>query len=359
MPPPIVVDNPFAFSYSGTAAGDGLSNSWGAGQNDDTGGNTGRGGQDTFDGLNVGTSNTADNFGDLLTGGGGGGAFDSNGGTGNGNGGLLGDPTIVNTAVGKNAAFVGDNTYTGFGSIGLFGRSRGAGTIANNPGTVPRPTDTNDPSKTNDWSIGVLGQSSKGCGIYGLATDDNPTVTEPSRGIGVVGRSVGGDAVEDTSVEQIMGFVAPSVPATANDGAIGVLGHSKNGPGVRGHGGPLSRNLAPVTTSVEADPGGVFSSGQRLYVNLGIPAVSFVPQEVSHDSCAQLRLVPSIGAKLPQLGRIGDLFMSLPNFTPGQQIPAQLWVCTGIDSSGKNPVLEWQQVQFTTSGPLKGGSPIP
>jgi hypothetical protein len=93
----------------------------------------------------------------------------------------FGDVTVINTAVAFNATFAADNIFTGVGSIGLYGRSRGLGTEANNPGNPVSP-----PNEPNDWSIGVLGQSSKGCGMYGLATDDNPTTTpdQPSHGIG-------------------------------------------------------------------------------------------------------------------------------------------------------------------------------
>jgi hypothetical protein len=124
----------------------------------------------------------------------------ANGGSGQSGPDSLGDVTVINTAVGLNPTFAADNVFGGSGSIGLYGRSRGA-----------------------SFSIGVMGQSSTGCGILGLATDEN----SKSRGIGVVGRSVGGQAAEAQPVEDVMAA------------AIGVLGQATDGSGVRGHGGPL------------------------------------------------------------------------------------------------------------------------
>jgi hypothetical protein len=149
-----------------------------------------QGGTDSFDEFHVGDNNTADNWHSNT-----GSPYDSSN-NGSGNTGILGDPTVINTAVTQNATFVSDNIFTGEGSVGMFGRSRGAGFTPQgmtlDAGSSPGPN--------NDWSVGVLGQSSKGCGVYGLATDDDPTLLlpgtsmQPSHGIGVVGRSVGGEA---------------------------------------------------------------------------------------------------------------------------------------------------------------------
>ena len=202
-----------------------------------------------------------------------------NHGSGNGTD-TLGDVTVINTAVGFNPTFASDNLFSGQGSIGLYGRSRGLGTTPTLSAPVPGFT------TKNDFSIGVLGQSSKGCGIYGLATDDDPmtflpgTDTQPSHGIGVVGRSVAGEALEPFSVEQLMGDVPSNVnPAVTFDGAIGVLGHSLNGPGVRGPqrapakghtAGPHPRRTpaGPVSgVAPSRTPGGVFEvPGRRQYV---------------------------------------------------------------------------------------------
>jgi hypothetical protein len=373
--PTIKQDNPFNFPSSP---------GWTIGQ-----GGPASGGDDTYDSLQVGGNNTADSYFSGFGGsassspfnGSGSGGFIGNGGGGSGPD-VYGDVTVVNTAVGFNATFAGDNIFPGLGSIGLFGRSRGLGTTANNPNFPPPPppppalgtvspgaSSVDLSSGLNDWSIGVLGQSSKGCGMYGLATDDSPSTLQPSHGIGVVGRSVGGQAVENMSVEQVMGWVSPTVPANANDGAIGVLGQSLNGPGVRGHGGPLQRVTpeTPEKQPSQANPGGVFSSGRRQYFEIG--SNPLLSQEVSLDSRAQLRLAPSIDARLPEIAKIGDLFLQLVNPLGNlgserdneKYIPpaANLWICTGYEGTGL-PLTEiprWQRVLLAPAVP--GGTIIP
>jgi len=425
-------ENPFGFDYSKSSQ-----NFWAAAQTPVTNSGGSYGGSQTNNGLNCGNFNTADNWGtngqksgtnsSPYNGGGsqswGATGYDSNGsysgsntaphpspGIGNNGGGegtdLLGDVTVINTAVGLNPTFVADNIFQGMGSIGLYGRSRGIGTQARNPNTPPFPSPP-DPTKgvpptqqmdtANDWSIGVLGQSSKGCGVYGLATDDNPTATpppgqptQPSHGIGVVGRSVGGLALENMSVEQAMGWVEN--PKDVFDSAIGVLGQSLNGPGVRGHGGPLLRltftktsapgkgtggtsgliPLPPTESSssawLVANPGGVFSSGRRQYIEIGGNDLLF--QEMSPDSFAQLRLVPSVGTHLPGSAKVGDMFLQLPNpgggtGPNGEVISpiANLWICTGYEGSAVGgvgvPVTttpKWQQVLL---GPPQPGGTAP
>jgi hypothetical protein len=135
----------------------------------------------------------------------------------------LGDVTVINTAVGYNATFAADNVFFGAGSIGLYGRSRGLGTTPTLPAPAVPPA-AGHVLNNNDWSIGVLGQSSKGCGIYGLATDENPltfpvgTDRQPSHGIGVVGRSVGGTAPEGSSPPGRLFPRATRLFRRANDG---------------------------------------------------------------------------------------------------------------------------------------------
>lgn len=314
---PINLDNPLGFPYAG-AVGPKSSNAWASGQKQ----NTGAGAQDSYDPLSVGTSNTADNFGDLavqntdLTN-----PYDTeNDGEGNGNGGPYGDPTVINTAVAYNATFVSDNIYTGAGSIGLFGRSRGS-----------------------DFSIGVMGQSSKGCAMYGLATDENPTSSpcEPFHGIGVVGRSMGGLAPEEVSVERMVGE------------SIGVLGQSTKGAGVRGHSGFLLKQppTGALLPAFETSPGGVFSSG-RLQ-DVALPPTSLGAQSlVSLDSQPQLRLVPSVGTTLPTNAQIGDFFLVM-RVQSDASSPAQLFVCT--EWSGTAPL--WQEVELNGTK-QKGGDPV-
>ena len=297
---PVNVDNPFNFSYPPDE------NGWAVGQ--------GYGASDSFDSLDVGQYNTADNFG---------GQYGPYGAINHGDGDgpdVYGDVTVLNTAVGYNATFAGDNIFTGEGSIGLYGRSRGS-----------------------DFSIGVLGQSSTGAGLYGLATDENPNTPpcQPAHGIGVVGRSMGGLSPEGVSVERMVGE------------PIGVLGQSTTGPGVRGHGGPLFMPPAGANTSVPvtaASPGGVFSAG-RLQKDV----IGTTTQQVSLDSLSQLRLVPTLAAKLPLVAQVGDLFLVfLPGAVGTTVVPpgAVLFLCTHFEGD----VPQWQQVQLGAS--LPGGSSV-
>jgi kumamolisin len=293
---PVNPNNPFNFPCN-------FPPSWMIGQ--------GQGANDTNDGLSVGQQNTADNYGTPSS------PYDPiNGGDGSGPD-FFGDVTLLNTAVGYGATFAGDNIYSGKGSIGVFGRSRG-----------------------NDFSMGVLGQSSKGSAVYGLATDDQPITppVQPSHGIGVVGRSMGGVEPERISVERMVGE------------PVGVLGHATTGPGVRGHSGPLftppvkGPGLPPVLV---ASPGGVFSSGRLQREVLFRDAA----QKVSLDALPQLRLVPSIDAKLPSRAQVGDLYLVVKQ-TSDSTFPARLYVCTALSTSPTNPVPQWQQVQL---GPSQAG----
>jgi kumamolisin len=298
---PINTDNPFNFSYPPNQ------NGWAIGQ--------GYGASDSFDSLNVGQFNTADNFG-LQSG-----PYDAiNHGDGDGPD-VFGDVTVINTAVGYNATFAADNIYIGEGAIGLYGRSHGT-----------------------DFSIGVLGQSSQGSGLYGLATNENPSASPctPGNGIGVVGRSMGGVKPERISVERIVGE------------PIGVLGHSTTGPGVRGHSGPLFTPPGlgslphPVT---DASPGGVFSAG-RLQNETIVGASA--TQQMSVDSLPQMRLVPTTATKLPTNAKIGDFFVAFSPNPVGNDPSgtAQLFVCTHFLGN----VPQWQQVELGTA--IAGGTSL-
>jgi kumamolisin len=224
------------------------------------------------------------------------------------------DCTYVYNNSPNNAVFAADNQSTGNGAVGLFGRSRGS-----------------------SWSIGVAGESVNGCAMYGIATGETP-----AQGIGVVGRSMNGIATETLPLEQVTGE------------PIGVLGHSAVGPGVRGHGGPLLKqpDAGLSLPSVEAAPGGSFSSG-RLHDQKMPGAV--LPQTVSLDSLAQLRLIPSTVGTLPAIARIGDLFLVFPPTPVGTTevaAVAQLYLCTHIVKG----VPQWQLVQL--GAPLPGNSSI-
>jgi Big-like domain-containing protein len=232
-------NNPFNFSYPPGQ------NFWGTAQLSGAPNQNTHGATHSWSSISAGTFNTADNFfagsgtdassspfnyGNSLSGFAGPGdsyvsslpdipspvSPTANGGSGQSGPDSLGDVTVVNTAVGLNPTFAADNVFGGTGSIGLYGRSRGTG-----------------------FSIGVMGQTSNGCGMLGLATDENSR----SLGIGVVGRSMGGHETEAEGPDELMAS------------AIGVLGQSALGTGVRGHGGPLLPIPVAMNITVQTTPG--------------------------------------------------------------------------------------------------------
>lgn len=225
------------------------------------------------------------------------------------------DCTYVYNNSPNNAVLVADNTSTGNGAVGVFGRSRGS-----------------------TWSIGVAGESQTGCAVYGIATGEQPSSPNV---IGVVGRSMGGIATETLPLEEVVGE------------PIGVLGHSANGPGVRGHGGPLLKQpqAGEFLPPAPAAPGGVFSSGRLR--DLGL--FRDPPQTVSLDSLPQLRLVPSVGTKLPVTAQVGDLFLVVHQASDAT-LPARLFVCTALSTFAAEPVPQWQQVQM--GAPIPGGTSV-
>jgi hypothetical protein len=263
-------NNPFNFSYPPSQ------NFWGAAQlsNADAGGdpNT-HGATHSWSGVSAGTYNTADNFfagsgsdagsspfnnGPSALGGYGGpgnpylGGINANGGSGQSGPDSFGDVTVVNTAVSLNPTFAGDNIFPGVGAVGLYGRSRGT-----------------------SFSIGVLGQSSIGCGVFGLATDEK----SQTLGIGVVGRSLGGLDMEPSQpVEDVV--IAPTGGAPAPGGAlltgsIGILGQSANGSGLRGHGGPLLQIPFAANLLVQANPS-VSTDIPLSFGSAGLPVTASV-----------------------------------------------------------------------------------
>jgi hypothetical protein len=224
------------------------------------------------------------------------------------------DCTYVYNNSPNNAVFVADNQSAGNGAVGLFGRSRGS-----------------------TWSIGIAGETVNGSAVYGIATGE-----VPSQGIGVVGRSMNGIATETLPTERVVGE------------PIGVLGHSAVGPGVRGHGGPLLKqpDAGVILPPVEAAPGGSFSSGRLS--DRKVPG-AVLPQTMSLDSLAQLRLIPSATGSLPPIARIGDLYLVFPPppaGVPQTAVAAALFLCTHILKG----VPQWQPISLGASMP--GGSPI-
>ena len=193
-----------------------------------------------------------------------------NGGNGSGSD-FQGDVTVINTAVAFNPPFASDNVWTGSGSIGLYGRSRGKG-----------------------FSVGVMGQSSKGCAIYGLATDEHPRASDLSHGIGVVGRSMAGNPIETPVVPNEL-----PEEFLADGQGIGVLAVSASGPGIRGHSGslPTDNHIKPAPGLALAQPGGWFSSGD---LSRFVHVLKNMQEVSSGTPQPQLRLTPSISGEFPQ-----------------------------------------------------------
>ncbi len=228
---------------------------------------------------------------------------------GDGNSADPNDATVITTQAAKNAAFAAQNTDPGDGAVGVFGRSKGT-----------------------TRSIGVAGLSETGCGVYGISTS--------GKTIGVAGRSMGGAAVEDMPLEEVVG--AP----------VGVLGHATHGAGVRGHSGPLLviAHQTPAPPPLFA-PGGVFSSGQLSQEKFNDARDA---QPVSLEPRAQLRLIPSTVNHLPLDGQIGDFFITFMDGLTG--VPRggmQLWIC--VDVQGTMPF--WAKFQLEAQ-PVQGGTKI-
>jgi kumamolisin len=209
--------------------------------------------------------------------------------------------TVIENSAPTNAALIGRNVSTGDGTVGVFGSSSG--------GTR---------------SIGVAGQSGTGCGMYGIGMSGTS--------IGVAGRSMVGEAVEATPLEQVVGQ------------PVGVLGHSTCGAGVRGHSGPLlplPEGASPLS-SLKSGPGGVFSSGQ---LQDHLVAEGQISQRVSLSALAQLRLVPSIAPKLPVIGQLGDLYVQVIPAEPGVHLSVKMFICVSpSDQSGH--AAFWAPVQL-------------
>jgi hypothetical protein len=131
-----------------------------------------------------------------------------------------------------------------------------------------------------------------------------------------------------------------------------VLGNSTNGPGVRGHGGPLlplpPGQKAPPLPSLAAAPGGVFSSGQlqeTIVTSIGGLAV----QVMSLDPLAQLNLIPSINAKLPVSGRLGDIYLNViqeqSTLAPVVTLTVTMFLCVVPGDGFPSPAL-WAPFQL-------------
>jgi hypothetical protein len=203
------------------------------------------------------------------------------------------DSTQVSVIAADNAALVGSNLERDHAGVGIFGVSL-----------------------SEQYGMGAAGFCAAGVGVYGVS----------QVGLGVVGRVMGNDELESNPLE----ILAPNT---------GVFGQAFGGTGVRGHGGTFS----PRQSRDESDPrsiGGVFSAGELQDTH--IPGADG-RHEVSIDALAQMQLIPSQSEKLPDTGRLGEMFLSIRG-----DLPARLFICTKF--SGSTPM--WQQVAI-------GGSFIP
>jgi hypothetical protein len=161
-------------------------------------------------------------------------------------------------------------------------------------------------------AAGVVGQADeRGVGVYGLCAgsfvDGSATLPGHFQGIGVVGRAMDGFQVEDRTVpiETIFNY------------SIGVLGISKGGIGVLGHGGPPAGESVPRGSLLEAR-GGVFSTG--FTIRTGAPdTISSI--HLSRNAVAQLQLVPSVAGDVPLTGHWGDLYVGAA-VGSGEQVPS-------------------------------------
>ena len=219
--------------------------------------------------------------------------------------------TIIENSAPTNAAIIGRNIYQGDGTVGVFGTSSGA-----------------------TRSIGVAGESQTGCGVYGIGTFGTS--------IGVAGRSMDAASVEDGPLEEVLGE------------PTGVLGHSTCGAGVRGHGRPLlplAPNASPLP-SLDAAPGGIFSSGQLQEVLIAEGPAS---QKLSVHALAQLRLIPSTNPKLPVTGRLGDLYVNVTGDVtdPNGTLTVSMYLCIVPGDSAPGGPAMWAPFHF--DAPIQGG----
>jgi hypothetical protein len=188
----------------------------------------------------------------------------------------------------------------------------------------------------NARGIGVAGACDSGTGLYGVST---------LSGFGVVGRSLAGSEVETEAIGSVV-----------QEDAVGVVGHSNRGTGVRGHGG----SLTPPETDPPPQPppavrGGTFSAGwQSEQVIAGISA----PQRLGLNSIPQMRIVPSTNQALPAEAKLGDVYLVTrigPQWSPRTGAAfVEVWVCTAIVGNQ----AFWQQVQLASNF-VPGGSPLP
>ncbi|CAG9226260.1 hypothetical protein PSAB6_460029 [Paraburkholderia sabiae] len=213
--------------------------------------------------------------------------------------------TLVTVVAAENVALSVKNDETKSGSVGLVSES-----------------------SSQAYGVGMVGVSRTGVGTYGVSNS----------GLGVVGRSMNGKDIEKEPLESL-------VPA------VGVLGHAISGAGIRGHGG---MGFSSPALEAEADPrpiGAVFSAG-RLEDGTAPNMPTTKPKNMaSEEPLAQIQLIPSTSGKLPENGRIGDLYLAMT-----EEEGAVLFVCTEFRTRGQRNLMIWRPVQL--GAVLEGGQKI-
>jgi hypothetical protein len=257
-------------------------------------------------------------------------------------------------------------------------------------------------------SFGVCGQADVGgCGVYGISSGvageesifpvegslpegftspPDPSGTPASLlelGIGVAGRALHARAIGigfEDSLETLFPY------------SIGVLGHSSNGVGLRGHAGsPLATQTieeiglgtydAVCAARSGPGPGAVLSAGRLTSLNTDDPAWAGTmlaggpPQTMSVDFLPQLQLVPTLifsqyeGLKksdhtqgLPAAGSLGDIFVAagpVANVDDrNPRLECQIFICvrpgdgTVANPTGWKPFLLDDSIEVTNPATL-------
>jgi hypothetical protein len=179
-----------------------------------------------------------------------------------------------------------------------------------------------------------------------------------SLGIGVAGRALDGHFIgHEPSLETLFPF------------SIGVLGHSSNGVGIRGHGGFPLANI--VIEDVECSfrqgpgPGAVFSAGRLIDLETDnlVWAKTISPngprQTMSADFLPQLRLIPTLFLSayqeierserlraLPAVGNLGDIFVAagpLTNNNQKTELHCQMFMCVQPGNGSAANSTHWRR----------------
>jgi hypothetical protein len=250
---------------------------------------------------------------------------------------------------------VGRGNDRGAGVVGLGGEEGGVGVR----GTGGSSRQVGEVHMAGTGVVGTGGFVRKksrefpGAGVIGLGTGSESPSPQESAGVGVFGKGakatspgsvVGGTGVVGVGSYSEQGRIGAGVvgistaiqlPNPKETEGIGVYGYSETGPGVVGIAASNSldsRGDAGVVGRGDSGPGAEFSS----------------------DMSAQVHLVPSKDAKLPKIGRRGDLWI---HYRPGRvrhgQNGVSLYIC--VEDRG---IATWQRVLLDSTR-IAGGSDAP